>query len=255
MGGRLAVERTKRNGVVAERGRSSPVQASRPERLHLPCRLKLDGTAGYVLWYSDETDGVITDAQGRPVIFPSVAAARRQAMCAQLALSAERPTTYDVDALIAWAAGADPDLIDPADFLKFWNLMTDVADSTRSEGLARRLAGLNKQYDKLFWGTTSRASRLLAATTSRRGARRKRGPWRACSWLPPANFAGPCGSDETKHDFGPNRCTWAAEAWRRRPTLFAHHLPRPPGIRRHSPERPGTRRKRAGAASAEIQAE
>jgi hypothetical protein len=121
-------------------------------RKHYQVRFRLDGVDSYLIWFSNDSDGVVVELDGSVPTFRA-----RSDLCAYagrrgLALEAEEPSEFDLDAVERWLTRSDPGAIECGLFLDAWNLFGDIASSkgcAAFEGASRSAVVV---YDKLFWG-------------------------------------------------------------------------------------------------------
>ncbi len=123
-------------------------------RNYYKIQYRLEGAEAYLLWFTNEQDGVITTPEGRMPSFSTEAALVAYAKRNGVSVSGEAATLHDFDALQAWADDPRPDTVDCSNLLSAWNLFSDVARSMPSEAqaFARKDKGLTSLYNKLFWG-------------------------------------------------------------------------------------------------------
>jgi hypothetical protein len=115
---------------------------------HYPYLLHDQGRQVVVLWYGDETDGVVTTGDRRVRTFDDVDGARRFAEANGLPLADERPSRLDLDAVATWMRRGRT--VPCALLLEGWNFLADVARSVRAEADHGEAAfGV---YAKLFAG-------------------------------------------------------------------------------------------------------
>jgi hypothetical protein len=124
------------------------------ERLHYPCRVQLNGSAVFVIWYSDERDGFVLDG-GRLLTACTADALTVAARARGIPLVNDAPADYDFDRIRAWCAAPVGARIDCRAFLNAWNFLDDLAGlstgaDTEYSRQSRRSAA---SYDKLFWGS------------------------------------------------------------------------------------------------------
>ena len=121
------------------------------ERKYYLLWYRLDGSDSYLIWYSNENDGVFVDEVGIVPSFNSTESLLRYAEVHGISVDAGEPILLNLDVLRKWLKETDVQLIDPSSFNDAWNLFADVAHSTKSsfdtdQELTRKI------YDKLFWG-------------------------------------------------------------------------------------------------------
>jgi hypothetical protein len=125
------------------------------ERLYFPCRVRLNGSDVFLLWYTDERDGFLRLPGGRLLLGSSIDGVAASAARVGVALASEAPASYDFDRLRAWCQRPSAGGIEYSPFLDAWNLFDDLAGlhaAPESEygRLSWAAAGC---YDKLFWGS------------------------------------------------------------------------------------------------------
>ena len=124
------------------------------DRVYYRLLYRLHGSDRFLLWYSDDHDGVETVADGVPS-FRTEADLRAFADARRLPVSGEEPVLHDLDLVAAWLADPRGETIRCGEFLAAWNLFGDVARSSPAAAAGfgahdERLGGL---YEKLFWGS------------------------------------------------------------------------------------------------------
>lgn len=115
----------------------------------LCCRL--DRRSLYLLWYTNDTDGVVTDKQGRIVIRSDAEELLRYAATAGISAEPGEPYLYDLDLIAQWIHTGDIGLIDCNQFNSAWNLFSDISTSING-GFDPDRKLTNDLYNKLFWG-------------------------------------------------------------------------------------------------------
>lgn len=124
------------------------------ERLYFPCKLRMNGTDTFVVWYQEERDGFVRRPDGRLLHARCLEGLASAAAEIGLTLVPDEPAPYDFDQLRGWCMGAEASGIDCPAFLNAWNFFDDLArlrDDPDSDyaNLSRSAA---QCYDKLFWG-------------------------------------------------------------------------------------------------------
>src|SRR6478735_1200198 len=89
---------------------------------------RLGAVDAYLLWFTDETDGVLT-ANGRAIAFRDRGDLLNYAATAKLSVSTEEPILHDLDSLEAWTKADFEKLVDCKMLLSAWNLFDDVSES------------------------------------------------------------------------------------------------------------------------------
>jgi len=124
-------------------------------RLYYKCWYRLSYADSYLIWYSNDTDGVFVDPNGIVLSFRSIDAVRIFAEERGIAVENEEPILHNLDIVKRWLDKPKTSTVDCVEFLAAWNLFGDVAhsinDNTASVFLKNEKMG-NKLYDKLFWG-------------------------------------------------------------------------------------------------------
>ncbi len=93
----------------------------------------------FLLWFSGEADGLLTDGTDRLHVFSSADDARAHATAGSLALDPDDASRFDLDALESWIEAPDQATLGSTSILDAWNLLTDVARSVGDELATARL--------------------------------------------------------------------------------------------------------------------
>ena len=115
-------------------------------------RYRLDGVNSFLIWYSNDSSGVVVAGGGSVPSFRTQLDLGVYAERRGLAFEAEEPSEYDFDAVELWLSRPEDSSIDCRLFLNVWNLIDDMATSTGGEAFERTSRGAACVYDKLFWG-------------------------------------------------------------------------------------------------------
>ncbi len=119
-----------------------------------PCRLRLNGTVVFVIWYSDERDGFTRDEGGRLLVAQTAAALEAAAKAQEIDLVKNETAEYDFDRIRAWCLAPEAAGVECAAFVDAWNFFDDLAGL--SEGADTPYTRLSRTrgacYDKLFLG-------------------------------------------------------------------------------------------------------
>ena len=112
---------------------------------------RLDGIDSYLIWYSDERDGVFVDASGVIPSFRDVDRLLSYAEKRGISVNSEKPILHNLDVLEEWLRAKDAEKIECNSFNSAWNLFADISRSIngsfdRSQKLTQKI------YNKLFWG-------------------------------------------------------------------------------------------------------
>jgi hypothetical protein len=113
---------------------------------------RLDGGDAYLIWYSNEQDGVLVDG-GCVLSLRDRGGLLEYAESQGIRVEAEEATLHNLDELEEWLKSGDANLIECDNFNGAWNLFADVSlsiggDFDADRDLAREI------YNKLFWGST-----------------------------------------------------------------------------------------------------
>jgi hypothetical protein len=112
---------------------------------------RLNCSNRYLIWYTDECDGVIVDHDAHVPTFENADTLQTYAQRHRLSVQIMDGILFDLDAIAKWLA--DPTLpIDCRNFLNAWNLFADVARSAGGAFDSERQS-TSSVYDKLFWGS------------------------------------------------------------------------------------------------------
>jgi hypothetical protein len=121
-------------------------------REYYQTRLRLGGEDLYLIWFTNDTDGVVVEGDKSVASFRTRSELLSYAARRGLLLEAEEPTLFDLDAVERWLNRPDAGAIDCSLFLNSWNLFTDIASSRRNAVFDRDSRAAVTVYDKLFWG-------------------------------------------------------------------------------------------------------
>jgi hypothetical protein len=108
----------------------------------------------YLIWISNERDGVVVDGAGLVPIFKDAEAVQTYADQNGYNLESEQPVLHNLDWVAGWVDEPGRS-INCSEALAAWNLFSDVARSVRGRGsVFRRLdSWFPAVYNKLFWGS------------------------------------------------------------------------------------------------------
>jgi len=121
------------------------------ERKYYILWYRLDSSDSYLIWYSDEKDGVFVDESGTVPSFRDANSLVKYAESRGISVDVEEPNLLDLDVLGKWLKEKDVELIDSNSFNGAWNLFADVSLSTNG-GFDSNQELTQKIYNKLFWG-------------------------------------------------------------------------------------------------------
>lgn len=123
-------------------------------RDHQKLLYRLDGIERFLLWFTNDRDGVVTDNAGLVPSFATEAELLVFATREGVLVSEDSPTLHDLDIVRDWLA--DPRLhdVDCVAMLNVWNLFMDVARSTPVLGapFSDAESKLDAVYEKVFFG-------------------------------------------------------------------------------------------------------
>ena len=118
-------------------------------RTHYAVCLRWSNEERFIVWYSDEKDGVLLLTPSTLALFASRPDVERYASAHDIDLDPQASTLYDLDRLTEWLSA--PTLTPDCSFLlDAWNMLADIAGSLQT-ALAEP-AEAQAIYDKLFWG-------------------------------------------------------------------------------------------------------
>jgi hypothetical protein len=112
---------------------------------------RLDHTDGYLIWFSNDQDGVVTQPDGIVPSFRDQEALRAYAASHQLMLEETAPLLHDLDAVARWLRRSLSADVDCDALLTAWNLFGDLAASVNAD-FDRDRDRTQRVYEKLFWG-------------------------------------------------------------------------------------------------------
>lgn len=114
------------------------------------CWFRLDTHDSYLIWFTDEEGGVITDANGKVPCFLKTEDLFCYASSLNLPIVAVEPLLPDLDFVASWLKTKD-EMADCKKLLNAWNLFEDVSHSVGGNFDIDRKLTVNI-YEKLFWG-------------------------------------------------------------------------------------------------------
>jgi hypothetical protein len=122
-------------------------------RKHYRVRYRLDGVDRYLIWFSNDSDGVVVEADRSVASFRTRCDLDSYADCRGLAFEPEETAEFDFDSIEAWLRKPDGSSVECEVFLNAWNLFDDIASSRRYAAFQRSSRSAGLVYDKLFWGS------------------------------------------------------------------------------------------------------
>src|ERR1700731_2911171 len=93
---------------------------------HYLCEFHLDGRQFYVVWYSNDKNGLVLFENKKIASFPDETDARVFCRSKGISLMPEQSEAYDFDALDAWCQRPTTESVDPVKFLDAWNMLEDA---------------------------------------------------------------------------------------------------------------------------------
>ncbi|MEO5930117.1 MAG: hypothetical protein ABIR47_09300 [Candidatus Kapaibacterium sp.] len=122
------------------------------ERTYYLCHYRLDNRDSYLIWYADDIDGIVTDAERNIIEYsgPDIAARYADSHQFRIANIAE-PAHYDFDRIERWLMHGEGESVSCEDFLDAWNLFTDISCSVGGD-FDNDVDRTAVVYDKLFFG-------------------------------------------------------------------------------------------------------
>ncbi|MCU7495834.1 MAG: hypothetical protein HF314_05135 [Ignavibacteria bacterium] len=115
---------------------------------------RLNGKDQYIIWFSNETDGVVTDPSGNVISFDSKDQLVEYASKNNLTIIEDEPELHNLDLVSEWISENTPELINFSQFNNIWNLWTDISSSTGRSFDNKDRNAADMIYDKLFWSCT-----------------------------------------------------------------------------------------------------
>ena len=112
---------------------------------------RLDYTDGYLIWFSNDDDGVVTQPDGVVPSFPDQETLQAYARFHQIELAAMEPLLHDLDGLARWLGRPLSAAVDCDILLTAWNLFGDLATSVKAT-FDHEHTRSQRIYEKLFWG-------------------------------------------------------------------------------------------------------
>jgi predicted transglutaminase-like protease len=112
---------------------------------------RLDQIDAFLIWYSDDSDGVMLDKAGNVISFNSIEHILEYAAHNNIVIKTEDSELLNLDHITEWIKTCDPELINFSEFNNTWNLWTDIANST-GYNFDQDRDTTDKIYHKLFWG-------------------------------------------------------------------------------------------------------
>jgi hypothetical protein len=123
-------------------------------RQYWMCKFHLDGQQRFFIWYTDEKDGVVVDANSQLVTFESDFNAAHFARLREISLEDDVPTFFDLEQVSIWCKSPNAEVVDCKRFLDAWNLFDDISSSCNEPTITFDQVSNreNDLYNKLFFG-------------------------------------------------------------------------------------------------------
>jgi hypothetical protein len=130
---------------------------------YFPCAFRLEGVDHYVIWYSDDRDGLVREG-GRMMAFSSLEQLHAYARSHGLTVQPAEIAKYDWDSVARWCEEPVMAQNTVGLLLKAWNMVLDATPPGDESGLfSHANARANDLYDKLFRANNLPAMTPLAA--------------------------------------------------------------------------------------------
>lgn len=117
-------------------------------KLYCSCLYKLDGIEKYLLWYSDDPDGIYIEPTGEIFAFSSLTQLKFYAKLNHLPLASEPSMLHDLDYIDTFIQNQNRIQIDYDKLLTAWNLFSDLAVSVPEKGTDFTV--INKSLDSIY---------------------------------------------------------------------------------------------------------
>lgn len=112
---------------------------------------RLDDIDAYLIWFSNDQDGVVVQPDGSVPSFPNESTLCAYTVTYQLPIKEGQPILHNLDVVSRWLHRTLSADIDCDQFLMAWNLFSDISNSIGGEFNADH-ARTYPVYEKLFWG-------------------------------------------------------------------------------------------------------
>jgi hypothetical protein len=115
------------------------------------CWYRLDGQDRYLIWYTNDVDGILL-RDGNIPVFNGQDALIEYAAAHGIKIQDEEPELHDLDVVAKWVERPTGNTIDCSSFNAAWNLFADASKSVKGE-FDQDQKSTKKVYEKLFCGT------------------------------------------------------------------------------------------------------
>lgn len=112
---------------------------------------RLDDKDAYLIWFTNEKDGLVADESGFVPSFENVSDLQNYARRRQIGVDTAKPKLVDFDLVRNWLNGNLSEIDDYNVFLDAWNLFEDLSNSVGGDFDQERKS-TNNVYHKIFWG-------------------------------------------------------------------------------------------------------
>lgn len=112
----------------------------------------LDHRNRYLIWYPNDSDGVVVSQEGQIPVFATNSDLHAYAQAHEISLVLEEPKLHNLDRVIQDLGRKKPVQINCQEMLDAWNMLGDVSNSVDSR-FDEDKALTQKIYNKLFWGS------------------------------------------------------------------------------------------------------
>lgn len=113
---------------------------------------RLDRVDSYLIWYTNDFDGVVVDNSEQVIMFKYIPLLRKYADKCGLHIEEEEPGLHNLDAVKDWIENPSKTDINCDILLSAWNLFIDIASSVQDVTFDRDREKTDLIYEKLFWG-------------------------------------------------------------------------------------------------------
>lgn len=114
------------------------------------CWYRLDGHDRYLIWYTNDVDGVCL-RNGKIPVFTEPSALMKYAASNGIKMQAEEPGLHDLDVVVRWLQNPTGKTVECPSFNAAWNLFADVSRSAKCD-FDQDQTRTKKVYEKLFCG-------------------------------------------------------------------------------------------------------
>ena len=112
---------------------------------------RLDGKNSYLIWFTNDVDGVFVDSNAKVPVFYSETELDKYAAELNLTIEGGDLILHDLDSVVHWLQKSDELEPNCDQTLAVWNMFDDVFRSLGKEFSSKSTIE-NKVYDKLFCG-------------------------------------------------------------------------------------------------------